>query len=103
VDGQVQAILGAQGDGRLRIADFFDRRAAVEVFLAVSAEGVVPPRGGFIGDVELGQRLADLDVFELRLVWKCVAEPDAVVVHAEHHLEAAPGAIRSVRVTRSSL
>ena len=38
VDRDVQAVVGAQRDRRLRVADLLDRRAVVEVFLAVPLE-----------------------------------------------------------------
>ena len=70
-------------------ADFGQRRAVVEVFVAVPLAGRDPPRGGGRGDVELGQLVVDVHVLQLRLVREFVAEADAVVVHAEHDVECA--------------
>jgi hypothetical protein len=52
------------------------RRAVVEVFVAVPLTGWNPPRSGGHGDVELGQLVVDAHVLQLRLVREFVAEPE---------------------------
>ncbi len=85
----MQPAVGAQGDGRLRIANLLQRSAVVQVFLAVPFSRRNPPGGGLFGDVELGELLADADLAQLGLVGELVPEAHAVVVEAEHHLVAA--------------
>src|SRR5690606_22870298 len=48
-----------------------------------------PPGGRFGDDVELGQLVVDDRLAQAGLLRKAVAEAQAVVVDAEHHLEAA--------------
>ena len=93
MQGDVQAIVGAQGDGRLRHADLRERRAVVQVFLAVPLIGRNPPGRRRPCDRELGQLLHDLRFRELRLLRHVVAEADAVVEDPEHHRKAAAIAI----------
>ena len=89
VDRQVQALAGAQRDRRLCQPDFLDRRALVEVLLAVPFQRRDPPRRRRLGDDELGQFLGDRQAIDPGLPRNVVAEPKAVVEDPEHHVEAA--------------
>src|SRR5690606_26955468 len=93
VDGDVQPVAGAQGQRGLRGADLAQRGTRIQVFLAVPLERRDPPGGGVvrIGQGELGQLLADAHLARGRLGRELVAEADAIVVHAEHHVDPARG------------
>ena len=93
VDAEMRAVRGAQGDRRLRHPDFGQRRAVVQVFLAVPFVGRDPPGRCRPRDGEFGQLFGNLHLVELRLPGEFVAEADAVVEHAEHHVKPAMVAI----------
>ncbi|MNM55847.1 hypothetical protein D3C81_669990 [compost metagenome] len=90
VDGNVQAVVAAQGQRSLRGADLIERGLVVQVFLAVPFEGGKPPGGGRAGEGEFGQFGIDLRLLHGRLLREFITEADAIVVDAEHHVEATP-------------
>ena len=85
----MQAIVAAQGQRGLRGADFLQRGLVVQVFFAVPLEGGNPPGGCRARQRELGQLGVDLRLLHAGLLREFVAEADAVVVDAEHHVKAA--------------
>ena len=87
VDGDVNAVVGAQRNGRLRHAHFRQLRAAVEIFFAIPFERRNPPCGRRLRDREFGQLLFDLHLVQAGLLREFVAEADAVVEHAHHYVE----------------
>jgi len=87
----MQAAVIAQGQRSLRGADLAQRGVAVQVFLAVPFERRDPPGARGAAERELGQLGADARLAHRRLPRELVAEADAVVVDAEHHVETAPG------------
>ncbi len=91
VEGDVQAVVGAHGHRRVRGGDLVDWRAVVQVLVAVPLASGDPPRGGGVGERELGQLVVDDEFLGGGLLGELVAETDAVVVDTEHHVE---GAVR---------
>jgi len=73
----------------VRLADLLRRRALVEVLVAVPLAGGDPPGRRALGYGELGQLVGDVHLLERGLVRKLVAEPESVVIQAEHHVERA--------------
>ncbi|MNV61539.1 hypothetical protein D3C71_1540490 [compost metagenome] len=60
----------------------------IQVLLAVPFKGGNPPGGGRAGEGEFGQLGVDLRLLHRRLLREFIAETDAIVVDAEHHIEA---------------
>ena len=89
MDRDVQPRLALDGHRRLGAADRADRGAAVEVFLAVPFPGRAPDGLAVLGQVELGDLRSDADRLQRGLVREFVAEAQAVVIQAEHHVHAA--------------
>src|SRR5262245_44901816 len=65
----------------------------VEVFVTVPLTAGNPPGRGRLGDVELGELVDDVHFPEGWLLREFVAEPDAVVEHAERDDELAPALV----------
>ena len=85
----MQAVVAAQGQRGLRGADLLQRGLVVQVFLAIPLEGGNPPGGCRARQRELGQLGVDLRLLHAGLLWELVAEADAVVIDAEHHVKVA--------------
>jgi hypothetical protein len=65
------------------LANFADWGAIIEIFIAIPLPRWNPPRRAILGKIELGQFFADGDVFQVWLVWKMIAEADAIIINAE--------------------
>ncbi|MNS80032.1 hypothetical protein D3C72_1136990 [compost metagenome] len=89
MDGHVQAIVAAQGHRCVYQRHFAQRRALVQVFVVDRLARGYPPCGGLRCDGELGQFVIDDRFAQVRLLGEYVAEPQAVVVDAEHQVQPA--------------
>jgi hypothetical protein len=83
VDGEVEARVGAEADGRVRLGDLCDRRAVVQIFVAVPFPAGDPPGLAALGDVEFGELLDDPRRFQIGLFGEFHAEAEAVVEQAD--------------------
>ena len=84
----MQAGIGAQRQRRMCAADLIQRRALVEIFIAIPLTCGNPPGAGRLGDGELCQFILDLDVIQPFLRRDRITETEAIVVKAEHHVHA---------------
>ncbi|KAG1393059.1 hypothetical protein G6F59_014452 [Rhizopus arrhizus] len=92
MDRHVQAIAAAQGHRRMHQRHLTQRRALVQVFVVDRLAGGNPPGGRFRRNGELGQLVIDDRLVKVRLLGEHVAEAQAIVVDAEHHIQPAPAA-----------
>ncbi|KAG1468123.1 hypothetical protein G6F57_012721 [Rhizopus arrhizus] len=92
MDRHVQAIAAAQGHRRIHQRHLTQRRALVQVFVVDRLAGGNPPGGRFRRNGELGQLVIDDRLVKVRLLGEHVAEAQAIVVDAEHHIQPAPAA-----------
>ena len=89
MDRDVQAAGALDGHRRVRLRELGQRCMVVEIFVAIPLAGRCPPGRGRLEDVEFRQFIDDVDLVQGGLVRELVAEAQAVVVDAKHHVESA--------------